>query len=219
MAARATVCPTEDALIAFTSARSPCGRRCGSSRSSDTSAANRAAARSSSSRRSMRAPASSPASPRKCAGRARRDVRGHRPGLVPASADIAPCSEIVEDVPVFRLRRLRLADGDPMGVQTTYIPASLVPGIETFGFADASLYDVLGTHYNLVPASAHETHFAFGVGAEDARAPARRRRIAGHRRELVARSPTAAPWNTCIRSCAATATRSCSTLVREPLGR
>jgi GntR family transcriptional regulator len=89
-------------------------------------------------------------------------------GTVAASADVASILGIHEDEPVFRLRRLRLADGDPMGVQTTYIPAPLVPGIGELGFAKASLYDVLGAHYNLVPASAHETHFAFAVGGEDA---------------------------------------------------
>ncbi len=89
-------------------------------------------------------------------------------GTVPASADVASILGLAEDEPVFRLRRLRLADGDPMGVQTTYIPSDFVPGIEELGFARASLYDVLGTHYNLVPTAAHETHFAFAVDAEDA---------------------------------------------------
>ena len=89
-------------------------------------------------------------------------------GTIAASADVASILGIHEDEPVFRLRRLRLADGDPMGVQTTYIPAPLVPGIEGFDFAKASLYDLLRDHYNMVPASAHETHFAFGVGGEDA---------------------------------------------------
>lgn len=69
---------------------------------------------------------------------------------------------------VFRLRRLRLADGDPMGVQTTYVPARLVPGIESRDFSGSSLYDVLSSHYGLDPATAHETHFAFAVDGEDA---------------------------------------------------
>jgi GntR family transcriptional regulator len=89
-------------------------------------------------------------------------------GLVPASADVASTLGIGEDEPVFRLRRLRLADGDPMGVQTAYIPARLVPRIEDIEFSRSSLYDVLGGHYNLVPASAHETHFAFAVDSGDA---------------------------------------------------
>jgi len=89
-------------------------------------------------------------------------------GVVGASGDVASVLGIHEDEPAFRLRRLRLADGDPMGVQTAYLPMRLVPGIDAFGFTRASLYEVLGTHYNLAPVSAHETHFAFAVGAEDA---------------------------------------------------
>jgi GntR family transcriptional regulator len=89
-------------------------------------------------------------------------------GTVPASPDVAAMLGLAEDSPVFRLRRLRLADGDPMGVQTTYIPAPLVPGIESRDFSRASLYDVLAGHYSLFPASAHETHYAFAVGREEA---------------------------------------------------
>ena len=89
-------------------------------------------------------------------------------GIVPASADVASTLGIPEDEPVFRLRRLRLADGDPMGVQTAYIPARLVPRIEDIEFSRSSLYDVLSCHYDLVPASAHETHYAFAVAVDDA---------------------------------------------------
>jgi len=89
-------------------------------------------------------------------------------GIVAASADVASTLGIAEDDPVFRLRRLRLADGDPMGVQTAYIPARLVPRIQDIEFSRSSLYDVLSGHYNLVPTSAHETHYAFAVGGEDA---------------------------------------------------
>jgi GntR family transcriptional regulator len=89
-------------------------------------------------------------------------------GVIRGSVDVASVLGIPEDDPVFRLRRLRLADGDPIGVQTAYLPMRLVPGIDAFGFTRASLYDVLGTHYSLVPATAHETHFAFAVDAEDA---------------------------------------------------
>ncbi|HEY7499539.1 MAG TPA: GntR family transcriptional regulator [Vicinamibacterales bacterium] len=89
-------------------------------------------------------------------------------GIVAASSDVASMLAIGEDDAVFRLKRLRLADGDPMGVQTAYIPAVLVPGVSDLSFGTESLYDVLRAHYNLYPSSAHETHFAFGVGAEDA---------------------------------------------------
>jgi GntR family transcriptional regulator len=85
-----------------------------------------------------------------------------------ASSEVAAMLGIAEGEPVFHLRRLRLADGDPMGVQDTYIPDRLVPGIEELSFASASLYDVLATHYQLFPTSAHETHFAFAVEGPDA---------------------------------------------------
>jgi GntR family transcriptional regulator len=98
--------------------------------------------------------------------RATSEVLEH--GVVPASADVAAVLGLAEDEAVFRLRRLRLADGDPMGVQTAYMPLQLVPGIDAFDFATTSLYDVLGAQYSLMPASAHETHFAFAVEVEDA---------------------------------------------------
>jgi GntR family transcriptional regulator len=85
-----------------------------------------------------------------------------------ASPEVAALLGIADGEPVFHLRRLRLADGDPMGVQDTYIPHRLVPAIEELAFTRASLYDVLATHYHLFPTSAHETHFAFAVDGSDA---------------------------------------------------
>jgi GntR family transcriptional regulator len=83
--------------------------------------------------------------------------------------DIAAKLEMSGGTLLFRLRRLRLADGEPMGIQMAYIPAALVPGIDTIDFASASLYDVLSARYNLAPVSAHETHMAVAVGTDDAR--------------------------------------------------
>ena len=47
-----------------------------------------------------------------------------------------------------------------MGLQTAYIAMTLVPRIDQLAFADASLYEILGTHYALYPAAARETHQA-----------------------------------------------------------
>jgi GntR family transcriptional regulator len=96
-------------------------------------------------------------------------------GLVPAPAEIAGRLGIAAGAPVFRLRRLRLADAEPMGVQTAYVPTALAPGIDDVSFDDASLYEVLATRYALYPASARETHQAVAVPEEIAsllRAPA-----------------------------------------------
>jgi GntR family transcriptional regulator len=86
--------------------------------------------------------------------------------VVPAPGDVAEHLQIGESTRVFRLRRLRLADGEPMGMQTAFIPAGLVPGIERLAFTDASLYEILGSRYALFPVSARETHRAVAV-AED----------------------------------------------------
>lgn len=88
-------------------------------------------------------------------------------GLIDAQADIASCLNIGEGDRVFRLQRLRFADGEPMGLQTAYVPAKLAPGIERLSFTDASLYEILAARFGLYPASARETHKAVAV-PEDA---------------------------------------------------
>jgi GntR family transcriptional regulator len=106
------------------------------------------------------------------------EMRGHgmratsevlEQGTIPPTPDGAARLAIAGDDQVFRLKRLRLADGEPMGVQTAFIPSMLVPGISDISFVNESLYDVLGTHYNLFPSSANETHIACSVGSDDAR--------------------------------------------------
>jgi GntR family transcriptional regulator len=88
-------------------------------------------------------------------------------GLIEAPGDIASCLAIPDGDPVFRLRRLRFAEGEPMGLQTAYVPAQLAPGIERLSFSDASLYEILAARFALYPTSARETHKAIAV-PEDA---------------------------------------------------
>jgi len=88
-------------------------------------------------------------------------------GVIVAPSDIAGKLDLPEGDSVFRLHRLRLADGEPMGLQTAYIPMRLTPGIERISFTDASLYEVLASRYALYPAGARETHQAVPV-SEDA---------------------------------------------------
>ncbi|HJZ74458.1 MAG TPA: GntR family transcriptional regulator [Vicinamibacterales bacterium] len=89
-------------------------------------------------------------------------------GVVTATPDIAARLEVPEGEAVFRLHRLRLADGEPMGLQTAYIPMRLVPGIDKLSFTGASLYEVLASRYSLYPAGARETHQAVQVTEEAA---------------------------------------------------
>lgn len=89
-------------------------------------------------------------------------------GAISAPPDVAEKLDIEALEPVFRLRRLRFADGQPMGLQTAYVPMALVPGITDTSFTDASLYEVFASRYDLHPKRAKETHVAVLVSAEDA---------------------------------------------------
>lgn len=56
---------------------------------------------------------------------------------------ISPSAEVVE------LVRLRLADDEPMALETVELPAALVPGLRADDLAQASLYAVLDERYGL----------------------------------------------------------------------
>jgi GntR family transcriptional regulator len=59
---------------------------------------------------------------------------------------------------VLSLKRLRLANGEPLSVQTASIPAALVPGLRLDD--SMSLYEVLQCQYRSYPARARETYVA-----------------------------------------------------------
>jgi GntR family transcriptional regulator len=82
--------------------------------------------------------------------------------------EVATKLSIDPEARVFRLRRLRLADGEPMGVQTAYLPLDLVPGIADAPFAGGSLYELLQSHYSLHPARARETYCVVPATREEA---------------------------------------------------
>ena len=88
--------------------------------------------------------------------------------VLKAEADVAERLGLPEAARVFQLKRLRLADGERMGIQTAYIPLELAPGLPGEDFASASLYEILAG-YGLVAAYAQETHFAMSLDARDAR--------------------------------------------------
>jgi GntR family transcriptional regulator len=48
------------------------------------------------------------------------------------------------------IRRLRLADGEPMALETLHVPAALVPGISRELLENASFYELLEREYGVV---------------------------------------------------------------------
>ena len=110
-------------------------------------------------------------------------------GIVAAPADVASHLHIDTADPVFCLRRLRLADSVPMGIQTTYLPIEMVRGIEQLAFENQSLYDVLRTRFDLHPVSAKETLIAVAVNNDEAtllRVPAGSPALAAERTTFLA---------------------------------
>jgi len=102
--------------------------------------------------------------------------RGLRPSsqvlaqeVVPATVQVARQLRLQEGAEVLRLRRLRLADDEPMGIQTALISIGLASGLAEEDLGAASLYEILRKKYGLVPAHAREVHSAVHITGEDAR--------------------------------------------------
>src|SRR5262249_48206250 len=89
--------------------------------------------------------------------------------VIEAEADIAEKLRLAEGAQVMRLKRLRLADGEPMGIQTAYLPLALAPHLADEDFTDASLYEALERKYGLWPARAQETYVAALLDRADAK--------------------------------------------------
>ncbi|HWC98906.1 MAG TPA: GntR family transcriptional regulator [Candidatus Sulfopaludibacter sp.] len=84
-----------------------------------------------------------------------------------ADAKVADALGLPEKSLVFELKRLRLASGEPVSVQTAYLPAAFVPGLVVT--EEASLYEVLQRQYHLYAARARETYIAAAADASAAR--------------------------------------------------
>jgi len=78
--------------------------------------------------------------------------------VVEADAKVSDALGLPIQSPVLVLKRVRLAGGEPMTLQTAHIPAALVPGLEIA--ESMSLYEVLQSQYHLYAARAKETYFA-----------------------------------------------------------
>lgn len=69
---------------------------------------------------------------------------------VAKSLNIDPSSRVSE------LMRVRYADGEPLMLETSYIPVSLAPSLITYQFAEDALYDILSNHYQVHVIKARE---------------------------------------------------------------
>jgi len=88
-------------------------------------------------------------------------------GLVPSSRlleaesvtdhEIAARLRVQPDEPIARIRRLRLANGEPMALETTHLPLSLCPGLLSMDLERGSLYELLQRVFRLRFGTASQT--------------------------------------------------------------
>ena len=72
--------------------------------------------------------------------------------VLPADDRLAEILRIEPGAPVLRLVRLRLADDEPVALQTAHIALSLAPGLDEMDLTDESLFAILHAQYAIYPA-------------------------------------------------------------------
>jgi GntR family transcriptional regulator len=82
---------------------------------------------------------------------------------VEASETIAQAMQLDVGTDLFRLRRLRTADGQPIAVQTSLLVADMFPGLDERLGDNSSLYELLSSAYGVVPVEAMEILRVAGV--------------------------------------------------------
>ncbi|MFC4946027.1 GntR family transcriptional regulator [Pseudonocardia sp. GCM10023141] len=104
-------------------------------------------------------------------------ARGMRPGSrtlrtgrAPAGVMLAALLEVPAGAPVLHVRRLRLADDEPMAVEDLHVPGDLVPGLRGEDLEDSSYYELLAQRYGHRITSGTQTAEAALTSTDDAAA-------------------------------------------------
>jgi len=88
---------------------------------------------------------------------------------ITAPADVAAEMDIEVGAELLSLRRLRTADGRPIGIQHTLLLASRFTGLLDLLADDISLYQVIQDYYGVVASGATEVFKVAGVNRDDAK--------------------------------------------------
>jgi DNA-binding GntR family transcriptional regulator len=89
--------------------------------------------------------------------------------VIPAPADVANWLGIPESESVILLKRLRLADDEPMGIDIVYYPAEKYRGLLDEDLINESLYKLLAEKYDTHPTRSELQLSAVECSVEDAR--------------------------------------------------
>src|SRR6202451_443933 len=90
-------------------------------------------------------------------------------GYVTADEEVAALLAVRPGGRLLRVHRLRLADGEPMSIDTSHLPARRFPGLRMQLDGDASLYATRRTGYGIQLAEAEETIETILAAPHDAR--------------------------------------------------
>ena len=90
-------------------------------------------------------------------------------GYVTADEHLAGLLGVRTGGRALRIHRLRLADGEPMSIDTSHLPARRFPGLRRQLDRHPSLYETLAASYGVQLAEAEETIETVLAGPEDAR--------------------------------------------------
>jgi GntR family transcriptional regulator len=88
--------------------------------------------------------------------------------VVPAIPHVARVLEIAPGADVILLARVRLADGEPLALETAFLPFALFPDLLRHDFSVGSLYHVLEHDYQLALTLAEQTITAALADAREA---------------------------------------------------
>lgn len=86
--------------------------------------------------------------------------------IIPANSFIANELKINEYAPVYEIKRIRLADGEPMALETNYLSANMVKGL-TEEVVNASIYAYIEEKLNLRIAHADQLIESIKASVED----------------------------------------------------
>lgn len=77
--------------------------------------------------------------------------------ITPAPHEVSAALHLPPGADVIVLARIRLADGEPLALETAFLPAALFPDLLRYDFAAESLYAVLERDYKLTLLQAEQT--------------------------------------------------------------
>jgi GntR family transcriptional regulator len=102
-------------------------------------------------------------------------ARGMVPGSVVLAREVAPASAVIarhlqvaHETAVVQIERVRTANGEPMALERSYLPASRFPGLEEADLTDVSLYTLLAERWGARVAAADQWASAVRLTEEEA---------------------------------------------------